>query len=131
MPFRSSPTGTPCPSDRQSFGRFSFFSQSRLIDMPETKAQRSTAPAIVRDRLGDKVTAIYAARRDPVSGQLVEEHPLLVVLAEVSDQEATELSGDLTVDVSDELGGHYVLVDVIPASEEQSLALPPEEVLPV
>ena len=101
------------------------------VSMPETKAQKRTAPALVRDRLGEKVTAMYAARRDPVSGQLVEEHPILVVLAEVSEKEATELSGDLTVDVTDALGGHYVHVSVYPTAAEDDLTLPSEEVLPV
>lgn len=99
--------------------------------MPQTDAKTLTAPALVRDRLGEKVSAMYAARRDPHSGQLVEEHPILIVLAEVSEKEATKLSGDLTVEVTDVLGGHYVFVDVIPVDNEQALTLPPEEVLPV
>lgn len=99
--------------------------------MPQTDAKTRTAPALVRDRLGEKVSAMYAARRDPISGQLVEEHPILIVLADVSSEEATELSGDLTVEVTDALGGHYVFVDVVPAESEQTLTLPPEEVLPV
>jgi len=99
--------------------------------MPETTAKKRTAPALVRDRLGEKVTAMYAARRDPTSGQLVEEHPILVVLAEVSENEATELSGDLTVDVTDALDGHYVHVSVHPTDVEERLTLPSEEVLPV
>jgi hypothetical protein len=99
--------------------------------MPETKAQRRTAPAIVRDRLGDKVTAMYAARRDPVSGQLVEEHPTLVVLVDLPEEESVQLSGDLTVEVTDALDGHYVHVSVHPSDVEESLTLPPEEVLPV
>lgn len=99
--------------------------------MSQTTARRRTAPAIVRDRLDDKVTSMYAARRDPVSGQLVEEHPILVVLAEVSEEESTRLTGDLTVEVTEQLGGHYVFVDVIPTDREQTLTLPSEEVLPV
>ncbi|MFB6097676.1 MAG: hypothetical protein ABEK84_00885 [Salinibacter sp.] len=99
--------------------------------MPETKARPRTAPAFVRERLGEKVTAMYAARRDPTSGQLVEEHPILVVLAEVSENEATELSGDLTVEVTDALDGHYVHVSVHPTDAKEHLTLPPEEVLPV
>jgi len=92
--------------------------------MPETKTQRRTAPAIVRDRLGDKVTAMYAARRDPVSGQLVEAHPILVVLVDLPEEESVQLSGDLTVEVTDALNGHYVHVSVHPTDAEDRLILP-------
>ena len=99
--------------------------------MPETKAQKRTAPALIRDRLGENVTAMYAARRDPVSGQLVEEHPILVVLADLSEEETVQLSGELTTDVTDALDGHYVHVSIHPTDAEERLTLPPEEVLPV
>lgn len=99
--------------------------------MSQTKTQLRIAPAIVRDRLGDKVTAMYAARRNPVSGQLVEAHPILVVLANLSERETVQLSGELTTEVTDALDGHYVHVSVHPTEVEEHLTLPPEEVLPV
>jgi hypothetical protein len=48
--------------------------------MPTTRAKKRTAPEIIRDRLGDRLSGLYVVTRDPVSGERYDPFGLVAVV---------------------------------------------------
>jgi hypothetical protein len=77
------------------------------------KQKRETAPAIVRDHLGERLTALYVVARDPVTGHLYEPFGLLA-LVEMERDAAYEAGGELSTRLLER--GFEVPIKVLPDS---------------
>ena len=66
--------------------------------MPTTRAKKRTAPEIIRDRLGDRLSGLYVATRDPVSGE--RDAPFgLVAVVEMDLEEAYQVGSELSTEL--------------------------------
>lgn len=77
------------------------------------KQKKETAPSIIRDHLGDQLTALYVVARDPVSGHLYEPFGLLA-LVEMKRWAAYNAGGELSTKLLE--NGFDVPIKVLPES---------------
>lgn len=89
------------------------FLSTRTVAMP-VKQKRETAPAIVRDHLGDHLTALYVVARDPVAGHLYDPFGLLA-LVDMKRGTAYEAGGELSTRLLEH--GFEVPIKVLPESK--------------
>lgn len=83
------------------------------------KQKRETAPAIIRNHLGEDLNALYVVSRDPVSGHLYEPFGLLA-LVEMERWAAYDAGGELATKLIE--NGFELPVKVLPESKG-----PPDE----
>lgn len=88
--------------------------------MPKTKAKRKTAPEILRDRLGERLSGLYVVPRDPVSGERYEPFGLVAVV-DMDLKEAYRVGGSLSTELLE--NGVEVPLTVEPENE---VSLPSE-----
>jgi len=78
------------------------------------KRKRETAPAIVRDYLGDHLTALYVVARDPVTGHRYEPFGLLAMV-DMKRGDAYEAGGELSTQLIE--NGFELPIKVLPESK--------------
>jgi hypothetical protein len=66
--------------------------------MPTTRAKKRTAPEIIRDRLGDRLSGLYVVPRDPVSGERYDPFGLVAVV-EMDLEEAYQVGSELSTEL--------------------------------
>lgn len=88
--------------------------------MPTTKARQKTAPEILRDRLGDRLSGLYVVPRDPVTGERYEPFGLVAVV-DMDLEEAYRVGGTLSTELLE--NGVEVPLTVEPENE---ISLPSE-----
>lgn len=88
--------------------------------MPATQTTQKTAPEIIRDRLGDRLSGLYVVPRDPVSGETYEPFGL-VAAVDMDLEEAYQIGGTLSTELLK--FGVEVPITVEPKDE---ISLPPD-----
>ncbi|MEF8816966.1 MAG: hypothetical protein V5A20_07220 [Salinibacter sp.] len=66
--------------------------------MPTTRAKKRTAPEIIRDRLGDRLSGLYVVTRDPVSGERYDPFGLVAVV-EMDLEKAYQVGSELSTEL--------------------------------
>jgi len=66
--------------------------------MPTTRAKKRTAPEIIRDRLGDRLSGLYVVPRDPVSGERYDPFGLVAVV-EMNLEDAYQVGAELSTEL--------------------------------
>ncbi|PSQ78684.1 MAG: hypothetical protein BRD35_00645 [Bacteroidetes bacterium QH_7_62_13] len=66
--------------------------------MPTTRTKKRTAPEIIRNRLGDRLSGLYVVPRDPVSGERYEPFGLVAVV-EMDLEEAYRVGSELSTEL--------------------------------
>jgi hypothetical protein len=90
--------------------------------MPTTRTTKRTAPEIIRDRLGNRLSGLYVVTRDPVSGERYDPFGLVAVV-EMDLEDAYRVGSEL----STELIENGVVVPFT-AEPEDEVSLPTERV---
>jgi hypothetical protein len=66
--------------------------------MPTIRAKKRTAPEIIRDRLGDRLSGLYVVTRDPVSGERYDPFGLVAVV-EMDLEETYQVGSELSTEL--------------------------------
>jgi len=66
--------------------------------MPTTHARKRTAPEMIRDRLGNRLSGLYVVTRDPVSGERYDPFGLVAVV-EMDLEEAYQVGSELSTEL--------------------------------
>lgn len=89
--------------------------------MPVTEQQKATPVSVIKDVVGEHLTALYVVSRHPLSGQLLDS-PALIVIVDKHRAEGKSYVSELSRTIADRTGTYHQ-VFVYAADERDQLAL--------